>query len=111
VREAMGRSRWPMGYIFCDPDGKMLQMLWNRKAAEEGLEGVVVETSYPLGERESKEVVLTFKGEPLSVPQTSSETSKPASKSPKRSLLTTSVASGTDTVASTIVPEKTGDVV
>ncbi|EPE31003.1 hypothetical protein GLAREA_03970 [Glarea lozoyensis ATCC 20868] len=111
VREAMGRSRWPMGYIFCDPEGKMLQMLWNRKAAEEGLEGVVVETRYPLGERESKEVVLTFKGTPLSLPQTSLGTSKPAAKAPTRSVPTTPVVSTTEAIASTIETEKIGNIV
>lgn len=32
VREAMGRSRWPMGYVLCEDDGRVLQMLWNKRA-------------------------------------------------------------------------------
>src|SRR4051812_1279942 len=37
LREALGRSRWPMGYVFCKSDGKILQMIWNRRAEQEGL--------------------------------------------------------------------------
>lgn len=39
VRESLGRSRWPMGYMLCSKDGAVRQMLWNRRAEEEGLEG------------------------------------------------------------------------
>ena len=103
VREAIGRSRWPMGYIFCDADGKMLQMLWNRKAAEEGLEGVVVETKYPVPQRESKEVILTFKGRPISAQPTTSSPQM-ASTALKRSSLD-SVAHNIDSIASSIVSD------
>lgn len=64
VREALGRSRWPMGYALCSSDGKITQMLWNRRAAEEGLEGVGVELKYfSGGDRSDKEVILTWKGD------------------------------------------------
>ena len=63
VREAMGRSRWPMGYVLCGPDGKILQMLWNRRTEQEGLLGIGVEFKYGGGDRNDKEVVLTWKGE------------------------------------------------
>ncbi|KAM3077112.1 hypothetical protein ACMFMG_003419 [Clarireedia jacksonii] len=62
VREALGRSRWPMGYILCEPGGRILQMLWNRKAAEEGLAGLQVELQYAGGDLKEKEVVLTYQG-------------------------------------------------
>ena len=62
VREALGRSRWPMGYVLCGADGKIMQMLWNRRAAEEGLEGIEVELQYAGGDRNEKEVILTHKG-------------------------------------------------
>lgn len=65
VREALGRSRWPMGYVLCGSDGKILQMIWNRRAEEEGLEGVVVGLKYEGGDRTKREVVLTFKGETI----------------------------------------------
>jgi hypothetical protein len=66
VREALGRSRWPMGYVLCGPDGKILQMLWNRRAEQEGLEGIDVGLKYAGGDRNEKEVVLMWKGEPIS---------------------------------------------
>jgi hypothetical protein len=67
VREALGRSRWPMGYVLCNSDGKdgkIMQMLWNRRAAEVGLEGIGVELKYfSDGDRNDKEVILTWKGD------------------------------------------------
>lgn len=63
VREALGRSRWPMGYVFCRSDGKILQMIWNQRAAEVGLEGVGVGMRYGEGSRKLKEIILTWKGE------------------------------------------------
>jgi hypothetical protein len=64
VREALGRSRWPMGYALCNSDGKIMQMLWNRRAAQEGLEGINVELKYFTGgDRSDKEVILTWKGD------------------------------------------------
>jgi Protein of unknown function (DUF2034) len=65
VREALGRSRWPMGYVLCGADGKILQMLWNRRAEQEGLDGIEVGLKYTGGDRNDKEVILTHKGEPL----------------------------------------------
>jgi hypothetical protein len=64
VRESLGRSRWPMGYVLCSSDGKIMQMLWNRRAAEMGLEGISVELKYFTGgDRSDKEVILTWKGD------------------------------------------------
>ncbi|TVY83027.1 Uncharacterized protein LSUE1_G002431 [Lachnellula suecica] len=65
VREALGRSRWPMGYVLCEDDGRVLQMLWNRKAEQESLEGVGVGLKYGGGEKSEREVVLTWKGEAI----------------------------------------------
>jgi Required for respiratory growth protein 7 len=65
VREALGRSRWPMGYVLCGADGRILQMLWNRRAEQEGLEGIDVGLKYAGGDRNEKEVVLMWKGEPI----------------------------------------------
>lgn len=62
VRDALGRSRLPMGYFCCEGrDGEVRQMLWNQRAAEEGLEGVDVAVRRG-GE---DEVVLVKGGEPL----------------------------------------------
>ncbi|KAK0735902.1 hypothetical protein B0T21DRAFT_272202, partial [Apiosordaria backusii] len=43
VRDAIGRSKWPMVYVVCSREGVVSQMLWNQKAVEEGgLEGLGV---------------------------------------------------------------------
>lgn len=52
-----------MGYVLCGADGKILQMLWNRRTQEEGLSGIGVELRYGGGDQNDKEVVLTWKGE------------------------------------------------
>ncbi|PVH82677.1 hypothetical protein DL98DRAFT_414469 [Cadophora sp. DSE1049] len=65
VREALGRSRWPMGYVLCTPEGKILQMVWNRRAEREGLEGIAVNLRYAGGDAAQKEVLLTWKGEDI----------------------------------------------
>ncbi|KAI2624380.1 hypothetical protein GGR54DRAFT_573861 [Hypoxylon sp. NC1633] len=66
VRDALGRSRWPMGYVSCSPDGRLEQMLWNRKAEEEGLEGMGVGVRFAEGDdgRSEQRLVLTWKGKP-----------------------------------------------
>jgi len=46
VREAMSQSRWPMAYVKMSLDGRVEQLLWNRSAAAQGLEGVSVVTRY-----------------------------------------------------------------
>jgi len=53
-----------MGYVLCGGDGKILQMLWNRRAEQEGLEGMGVGLKYAGGDRNEKEVVLLWKGSP-----------------------------------------------
>ena len=63
VREALHRSRWPMGYVRCTKEGKILQMLWNRRAAEEGLEGIEVGLRYDGEYSKGSEVILTWKGD------------------------------------------------
>jgi len=65
MREALGRSRWPMGFVLCSADGKVLQMLWNRRAEQEGLDGIGVGLKYKGGDVTEKEVVLTWKGEAI----------------------------------------------
>lgn len=65
VREALGRSRWPMGYVLCEDDGRVLQMLWNKRAEQEGLEGIGVGLKYGGGEQSERDVILTWKGETI----------------------------------------------
>ncbi|KAH8173294.1 restriction endonuclease domain-containing protein [Sarocladium implicatum] len=66
VRDAVGRSRWPMGFVACSKDGKVLQMLWNRGAEEGGLQGVGVTVRHG-GEDEDgvPELVLQMDGRTL----------------------------------------------
>lgn len=66
VREALGRSRWPMGYVYCKSNGEILQILWNKRAEEEGLAGIEVGIKYEGGEASEKEIVLAWKGEVIS---------------------------------------------
>lgn len=42
VREAIGRSRWPMGFAKICHDGRVEQLLWNKSAADCGLDGIAV---------------------------------------------------------------------
>jgi hypothetical protein len=65
VRETLGRSRWPMGYVLCSADGKISQMLWNRRAEEEGMEGIGVGLKHRASDISQKEVFLSWKGEPI----------------------------------------------
>lgn len=65
VRDALGRSRWPMGYVLCEDDGRILQMLWNKRAEQEGLEGIGVGLKYDGGDKSDKEILLTWKGEAI----------------------------------------------
>jgi hypothetical protein len=62
VRDALGRSRWPMGFVMCTGQGKVLQMLWNRRAEQEGLLGVGVTVRYAGSDKDEKEIVLTWEG-------------------------------------------------
>lgn len=50
VREAMGRSRWPLAYAKIALDGMIEQLLWNKRAAFAGLEGMSVSVSHDLDE-------------------------------------------------------------
>lgn len=65
VRDALGKSRRPMGFALCSDKGKILQFLWNKRAEEEGLLGVGVGIRYGLTDRNDKEVLLIWKGEAL----------------------------------------------
>ena len=83
VREALGRSRLPLGFLMLEPDGGVRQFLWNRVASELGLDGVGVRLRYcrdaVVKDGEEKgggdghghgqgvrgEVVLTWRGELL----------------------------------------------
>ena len=63
MRDGMGRSRWPMGYVFMEGDGEVKQMIWNRRAEEEGLEGFSMTTRH--GQDGKTELALTKNGKVL----------------------------------------------
>ncbi|XXG99186.1 hypothetical protein Hte_005521 [Hypoxylon texense] len=73
VRDALARSRWPMGYVACSEDGRLEQMIWNERAGREALEGLgvgAVRLAGGGGEGEDgrlreKQLVLTWKGRPV----------------------------------------------
>ncbi|KAH8656155.1 hypothetical protein BGZ60DRAFT_472813 [Tricladium varicosporioides] len=76
VREALGRSRWPMGYVLCESNGRILQMIWNQRAVQEGLEDVSVGLKYTNGDASQREAMLLWKGEPINheaIPTTPTE--------------------------------------
>ena len=65
LRQAFGRSKWPMGHVLCSRDGKILQMQWNRVAEQEGLEGIGVGLKYAGEGANEKEAILTWRGDVL----------------------------------------------
>jgi hypothetical protein len=65
IREALARSRWPMGFVACSRAGEVGQFLWNARAEEAGLEGLGVGMRYVDGGGGGKELVLTWKGKNL----------------------------------------------
>lgn len=69
VRDALVKSRYPLIWALADLDGSMRQFLWNRKAAEVGLEGLGVQVRHG-GETDpmKKTVVLTWNGEEIEEP-------------------------------------------
>lgn len=46
VREALQRSRWPIGYVMLDKSGDVKQLIWNHVAQGSGLEGLGVGTKF-----------------------------------------------------------------
>ncbi|KAI1116927.1 hypothetical protein F5Y14DRAFT_405778 [Nemania sp. NC0429] len=74
VREALAKSRWPLGYVSCPGDGGFEQLLWNRRAEEEGLEGMGVAASLSDDDRHgsAQRLVLTWKGRRCVAPKTTS---------------------------------------
>ncbi|KAK1699692.1 hypothetical protein BDP55DRAFT_644473 [Colletotrichum godetiae] len=62
VRESLGRSRWPMGFISCSREGVVQQMLWNQRADEEGLRGVGVTMRHAEDGESESQIILTHNG-------------------------------------------------
>lgn len=68
MRDALVRSKWPLGFMQVNRNGVVEQFLWNHSAAERGLEGMGVTAKYSLANSARKkaaggnEVVLTYNG-------------------------------------------------
>ncbi|KAK4165985.1 hypothetical protein QBC43DRAFT_350697 [Cladorrhinum sp. PSN259] len=63
IRDAVGRSKWPMVFMRCSREGRISQFLWNVRAEEEGgIGGLGVGTRHGEGGEDDKEVVLMWKG-------------------------------------------------
>jgi len=71
IREALARSRWPMGFVACSREGVVSQFLWNGRAEGEGLEGGGGGMRYVDGGgggEQGRELVLTWRGRNLTFP-------------------------------------------
>lgn len=67
IRDSMGRSRWPMGFLMCSREGEIQQFLWNRRAEEEGLTGLGVGVQYSHDGTKNSRLTLTWQGQPFDV--------------------------------------------
>lgn len=66
VRDALGRSKWPMAFISCSREGRLQQMLWNQRAEEEGLAGLGVGIRHAESNGEPQ-LLLTWKSQQLAL--------------------------------------------
>ena len=63
IRDALGRSQLPMGFISCSRVGLVLQMLWNGPAQDQGLEGLQVRLEHRrAGPGATSKLFLDYKG-------------------------------------------------
>lgn len=67
IREALGRSRWPMGCAMCSTEGVITQLLWNKRAADVGLGHFGVGLRHAGNDPTGKEVVMLWKGEAVNL--------------------------------------------
>lgn len=89
VRDSLGRSRWPMGFISCSRAGQVQQILWNQRAEEEGLGGLGVGIRYAGSESEREpQPVLTWKGQHIALAETVGISGEGGKKKKKRTVAT-----------------------
>ena len=62
VRDALQRSRWPMGLMQVTAEGVVKQFLWNAVAEEIGLAGLGVTVKYADGSNANSSLALTWMG-------------------------------------------------
>ncbi|KAF1992514.1 hypothetical protein K402DRAFT_409273 [Aulographum hederae CBS 113979] len=77
MREALRRSKSPMGFLQVSREGQVLQFIWNHVATESGLQDIGVSVRYqariapPKKTKETgmqKEIIMTWKGWEVSKP-------------------------------------------
>ncbi|KAF4592488.1 hypothetical protein GQ602_002787 [Ophiocordyceps camponoti-floridani] len=62
IRDSLIRSRWPMAFLCCSKEGGLSQLLWNRRAEDEGLQGLGVAVRYAEESSTAPELVFTCNG-------------------------------------------------
>ncbi|PHH70842.1 hypothetical protein CDD80_5698 [Ophiocordyceps camponoti-rufipedis] len=62
IRDSLIRSRWPMAFLCCSREGGLSQLLWNRRAEDEGLQGLGVAVRYAEESATAPELVFTCNG-------------------------------------------------
>ncbi|PFH57292.1 hypothetical protein XA68_15251 [Ophiocordyceps unilateralis] len=62
IRYSLSRSRWPMAFLCCSRNGELSQLLWNRRAQEEGLEGLGVAVRHAPESSTAPELFFTCNG-------------------------------------------------
>jgi hypothetical protein len=65
MREALAKSTKPLGCITCTPDGHVLQMLWNKRAEDEGLLGVGIGVKHVEDSPGEYAIQLLWNGAPI----------------------------------------------
>ncbi|KAI5868647.1 hypothetical protein GGS23DRAFT_42483 [Durotheca rogersii] len=61
IRDAMARSRWPIGYVSCSRAGRVGQFIWNQAADLGGLQGLGLTRRFS-DDPAAQSLVLTWKG-------------------------------------------------
>lgn len=67
VRDALTKSKQPLVWVMAGLDGRVQQVLWNKRAGDIGLEGLGVDVVYggDAAQPEQKGLVLSWEGEEL----------------------------------------------
>ena len=68
TRDAISRSRWPLGFLNITTGGVVRQLLWNQRCTDIGLEGIGVALRHRQGEAQTEaesEITLLSNGRPL----------------------------------------------
>jgi hypothetical protein len=89
MRDGLIRSSLPMGFLQVTAGGRVVQFVWNREAAQQGLEGMGVTNRFtPLTDEDGRsggngfeqEIALTWNGQTLGREKTNAEAEQPKRK-------------------------------